>query len=168
MKTTHSHQHLSDYHKKLAASAAASGGKRGIGELELVKSVAIPARQVAQKAGATPDDPGATSSRQTIALGNATTEDGNVVIRFFDELVDLYAGGAGFFFLTDEEIVVFSQKGKIATYAVRKILQDNERAVKVRKALISRASSPKTLETFLYYLMQLTIILKSLELVVRT
>jgi len=149
LNTNDSGQGLSDYHKRLAASAAASGGKRGNGEVELVKPVAVPATSILAKDGATPDDPGATPSQHTISLGDTSNHDGNVAVRPFDELVDLYAGGAGVFFLTDEEIIVLAQKGKIAVYALEKILQDNERAVKVRRALISRASSTKTLESSL-------------------
>ncbi|KAG2180335.1 hypothetical protein INT44_003337 [Umbelopsis vinacea] len=49
--------------------------------------------------------------------------------------------------LNDEEILQLCQAGKIAPYALEKVLQDFERAVKVRRSLISRASMTKTLET---------------------
>ncbi|KAG8987565.1 3-hydroxy-3-methylglutaryl-coenzyme A (HMG-CoA) reductase isozyme, partial [Tulasnella sp. 427] len=48
--------------------------------------------------------------------------------------------------LNDEEIILLSQKGKIAPYALEKILGDMTRAVKIRRALISRSSTTKTLE----------------------
>lgn len=48
--------------------------------------------------------------------------------------------------LNDEEILQLCQAGKIAPYALEKVLQDFERAVKVRRSLISRASMTKTLE----------------------
>ncbi|KNZ44216.1 3-hydroxy-3-methylglutaryl-CoA reductase [Puccinia sorghi] len=49
--------------------------------------------------------------------------------------------------LTDEEIVVLVQQGKVAAYALEKVLKDLTRAVRIRRALISRASLTKTLET---------------------
>jgi len=48
--------------------------------------------------------------------------------------------------LNDEEVILLSQNGKIAAYALEKMLGDNERAVLIRRALISRASKTKTLE----------------------
>ncbi|CAM0136925.1 3-hydroxy-3-methylglutaryl-coenzyme A (HMG-CoA) reductase isozyme [Umbelopsis sp. WA50703] len=48
--------------------------------------------------------------------------------------------------VSDEEVIQLCQSGKIAPYALEKILQDFERAVKVRRSLISRASMTKTLE----------------------
>ncbi|KAN0065844.1 3-hydroxy-3-methylglutaryl-coenzyme A (HMG-CoA) reductase isozyme [Thecaphora frezii] len=74
---------------------------------------------------------------------------GEHVVRPFEELVEIYAGGAGVFFLSDEEIILLGQKGKIAAYALEKVLQDHERAVRIRRALVSRASTSKTLESSL-------------------
>ncbi|CAO3642468.1 unnamed protein product [Mucor hiemalis] len=51
--------------------------------------------------------------------------------------------------LSDEEIILLVQKGKMASYALEKVLGDLERAVSVRRALISRASITQTLETSL-------------------
>jgi hydroxymethylglutaryl-CoA reductase (NADPH) len=48
--------------------------------------------------------------------------------------------------LNDEEVILLAQNGKIAAYALEKMLGDNERAVLIRRALISRASRTKTLE----------------------
>ncbi|EIW77096.1 hypothetical protein CONPUDRAFT_62715 [Coniophora puteana RWD-64-598 SS2] len=48
--------------------------------------------------------------------------------------------------LNDEEIVLLAQNGKIAAYALEKVLGDFERAVSVRRSLISRATSTGTLE----------------------
>ncbi|KAI8338669.1 3-hydroxy-3-methylglutaryl coenzyme A reductase [Chlamydoabsidia padenii] len=49
--------------------------------------------------------------------------------------------------LTDEEVITLVQSGKMASYALEKILGDLERAVSIRRALISRASVTKTLES---------------------
>ncbi|RCH84496.1 3-hydroxy-3-methylglutaryl-coenzyme A (HMG-CoA) reductase isozyme, partial [Rhizopus stolonifer] len=51
--------------------------------------------------------------------------------------------------LTDEEVILLVQKGKMAPYALERVLGDLERAVSIRRALVSRASITKTLETSL-------------------
>ncbi|CDS02634.1 hypothetical protein LRAMOSA00039 [Lichtheimia ramosa] len=48
--------------------------------------------------------------------------------------------------LNDEEVIALVQHGKLASYALEKVLGDLTRAVRVRRALISRASVTKTLE----------------------
>lgn len=49
--------------------------------------------------------------------------------------------------LSDEEIISVVQSGKMAPYALEKVLGDFERAVHIRRALISRDSLTKTLES---------------------
>lgn len=49
--------------------------------------------------------------------------------------------------LNDEEIISLVQSGKMASYALEKVLGDFTRAVRIRRAIISRASITKTLET---------------------
>nr|ODO00862.1 hydroxymethylglutaryl-CoA reductase (NADPH) [Cryptococcus depauperatus CBS 7855] len=67
--------------------------------------------------------------------------------RPFNECVDIYAGGVGAHLLSDEEIVMLVQKGKIASYALEKAFKNNlARAVRIRRAVISRASLTRTLE----------------------
>ncbi|KAJ7695427.1 hydroxymethylglutaryl-coenzyme A reductase-domain-containing protein [Mycena rosella] len=72
------------------------------------------------------------------------------------ELVALLASApksSGLKELSDEEVVLLAQTGKIAGYALEKVLAPAqeaaglERAVRVRRALISRASLTQTLET---------------------
>ncbi|CAO3617614.1 unnamed protein product [Cunninghamella blakesleeana] len=48
--------------------------------------------------------------------------------------------------LYDEEVISLVQAGKVAPYALEKTLGDLERAVSIRRSLISRASTTKTLE----------------------
>ncbi|ORX50128.1 3-hydroxy-3-methylglutaryl coenzyme A reductase [Hesseltinella vesiculosa] len=48
--------------------------------------------------------------------------------------------------LADEEVIRLVQAGKLAPYALEKVLGDLERAVVIRRALISRSSITKTLE----------------------
>lgn len=66
--------------------------------------------------------------------------------RSFDEIVEVYANGNGAFLLTDEEVILLVQKGKLAAYALEKTLQNHQRAVRIRRAVISRSSITKTLE----------------------
>ncbi|GAA5916833.1 uncharacterized protein JCM6883_002386 [Sporobolomyces salmoneus] len=66
--------------------------------------------------------------------------------RDLESCVKIFDGGAGAILLNDEEIILMVQKGKIAAYALEKLLKDHERAVAIRRALISRASARKTLE----------------------
>lgn len=114
--------------------------------MEAVKKSDVQPSSEGNGAVATPGQRG-----QQIRLQDATYvgPDGEAVVRPLEELIEIYAGGAGIFFLTDEEIITLSQHGKIAAYALEKVLQDHERAVRVRRALVSRASHTKTLESSL-------------------
>ncbi|GAA6030905.1 hypothetical protein JCM8097_008929 [Rhodosporidiobolus ruineniae] len=75
--------------------------------------------------------------------------------RELETCVKIFDGGNGAQLLNDEEIIMLVQKGKIAAYALEKLLKDYERAVAIRRALVSRASARKTLETsdlpFMHY-----------------
>ncbi|CAO1630431.1 unnamed protein product [Jaminaea pallidilutea] len=75
--------------------------------------------------------------------------DGRTDTRPFEQILEIYAGGGGVFMLNDEEIVTLAQKGKIAAYALEKTLQDPARAVRIRRALVSRSSITGTLESSL-------------------
>jgi hydroxymethylglutaryl-CoA reductase (NADPH) len=66
--------------------------------------------------------------------------------RPFEECVELYAGGIGANNLSDEEVILLVEKGKIAPYALEKALKNLERAVRIRRAVISRVSLTQTLE----------------------
>ncbi|KAL4267847.1 3-hydroxy-3-methylglutaryl coenzyme A reductase [Pleurotus pulmonarius] len=77
----------------------------------------------------------------------------HVVIRSLKECVDIYENGpkpaaVALSMLNDEEVIMLCQNGKIAAYALEKVLGSTEleRAVRIRRALISRASATKTLE----------------------
>ncbi|KAH8101970.1 3-hydroxy-3-methylglutaryl-coenzyme A reductase [Cristinia sonorae] len=72
-------------------------------------------------------------------------------IRSLEECVDIFENGprpvsASLALLNDEEVILLAQTGKIAAYALEKMLGDFDRAVTIRRALISRASRTKTLE----------------------
>ncbi|KAL5476995.1 HMG1 [Sanghuangporus weigelae] len=71
--------------------------------------------------------------------------------RPLEECLDIFENGPrpvqeSLKLLNDEEVIMLSQAGKIQAYALEKMLGDFERAVRIRRALISRASRTKTLE----------------------
>jgi len=71
--------------------------------------------------------------------------------RSLEECIDIFENGprpvsVSLSMLNDEEVILLAQNGKIAAYALEKVLGDLERAVFIRRALISRASSTQTLE----------------------
>ncbi|KAJ8474611.1 hypothetical protein ONZ51_g7113 [Trametes cubensis] len=75
-------------------------------------------------------------------------------VRSLAECVDIFENGprpvsVALQMLNDEEVILLAQTGKIAPYALEKLLGDLDRAVRIRRALISRASRTKTLETSL-------------------
>ncbi|PCH44816.1 3-hydroxy-3-methylglutaryl-coenzyme A reductase [Wolfiporia cocos MD-104 SS10] len=92
------------------------------------------------------------------SLPSSDTESGDLKVsrrdgmRTLEECIDMFENGprpvsVALSLLADEEVIMLAQNGKIAPYALEKVLGDLERAVLVRRALISRASKTKTLET---------------------
>jgi hydroxymethylglutaryl-CoA reductase (NADPH) len=73
----------------------------------------------------------------------------SAIIRPLDECVEIFAGGVGANNLSDEEVIFLVQKGKIAPYALEKSLKNLDRAVRIRRAVVSRSSMTKTLEASL-------------------
>ncbi|KAF9136729.1 3-hydroxy-3-methylglutaryl-coenzyme A (HMG-CoA) reductase isozyme [Mortierella sp. GBA39] len=71
------------------------------------------------------------------------------MVRPVDECIALIKSPAGATALSDEEMVMLVTNNKIPSYALEKTLGDLTRAVKIRRALISRATHTKTLETSL-------------------
>ena len=67
-------------------------------------------------------------------------------LRPFEEILEIFENGPrpvanSLAMLNDEEVVLLSQKGKIAAYALEKMLGDNERAVLIRRSLICKPRS---------------------------
>lgn len=89
-------------------------------------------------------------STSEISLVSATSSDGNLVgiagRRQVDECWEIYNNGLGALDLSDEEVILLVEKGKIPGYSLERGLKDLERAVRVRRAVISRASITRTLE----------------------
>ncbi|TFY54330.1 hypothetical protein EVJ58_g8927 [Rhodofomes roseus] len=74
-----------------------------------------------------------------------------LAMRTLEECIEIFDNGpkpvsVALSMLNDEEVILLAQNGKIAPYALEKVLGDLERAVLVRRALISRASKTKSLE----------------------
>ncbi|BGP57886.1 3-hydroxy-3-methylglutaryl-coenzyme A (HMG-CoA) reductase isozyme [Rhodotorula sphaerocarpa] len=92
-----------------------------------------------------PTPPRLKLSPSTVALVSSQPEVPETP-RDLDTCVKIFNGGEGTMLLNDEEIILLVQKGKMAAYALEKLLQDHVRAVAIRRALISRASARKTLE----------------------
>lgn len=76
-------------------------------------------------------------------------------VRSFEECLDVFENGPrplskSLALLNDEEIILLATKGKVAAYALEKVLGNGpaelERAVRIRRALVSRASLTKSLE----------------------
>lgn len=66
-------------------------------------------------------------------------------IRSLEECIEVFENGprpvsVSLSMLNDEEVILLSQNGKIAAYALEKTLGDNERAVSIRRALICKSS----------------------------
>lgn len=82
------------------------------------------------------DDNESHSETPTVNL-IAATPDSNV-IRPLDDVAAIFDHGKGCDAVTDEEVILLVQKGKVAAYALEKLLKDNLRAVRIRRALICK------------------------------
>ncbi|KZT70396.1 hypothetical protein DAEQUDRAFT_725287 [Daedalea quercina L-15889] len=106
-------------------------------------------REAAIRAPLTPAE---TSSPGSDREGSPFQKESNrVAMRSLEECIEIFENGpkpvsVALSLLNDEEVVLLAQNGKIAPYALEKVLGDLQRAVQVRRALISRASKTKTLE----------------------
>ncbi|KAF8732615.1 hypothetical protein AX14_004163 [Amanita brunnescens Koide BX004] len=105
----------------------------------------------AQLALAPPSPDPSTSSSTQDSEGVSPLQE--VHVRSLSECVDVFENGPrpvseSLALLNDEEVILLTQTGKIAPYALEKVMGPKalERAVKIRRAIISRASLTKTLE----------------------
>ena len=80
-------------------------------------------------------------------LANGYANGGLAGRRPLDECVEIFAGGIGANSLSDEEVILLVEKGKVAPYALEKALKNLDRAVRIRRAVISRSSLTATLES---------------------
>lgn len=80
---------------------------------------------------------------------SAVAKESWALVRPMEECMSIVKSPAGAAAVSDEEIVMLVNNNKIQSYALEKTLGDLTRAVKIRRALISRATHTKTLETSL-------------------
>jgi hydroxymethylglutaryl-CoA reductase (NADPH) len=87
------------------------------------------------------------------ADNESSSSSSNVHVRTLADCVDIFESkqkpaSENLALLNDEEVILLTQCGKVAPYALEKVLGPKalERAVKIRRAIISRASLTKTLE----------------------
>ncbi|KIK70184.1 hypothetical protein GYMLUDRAFT_151023 [Collybiopsis luxurians FD-317 M1] len=93
------------------------------------------------------------SSDASSSSDNDDSSKPSETVRSLEECIDIFDNGprpvsVALTLLNDEEVILLAQNGKIAAYALEKVLGNTEyeRAVRIRRALISRASATKTLE----------------------
>ena len=105
-----------------------------------VRVRATPPRSIALP---TPQFSGASTPEVMTRGTPVTTEKEKMLVevhgaeRSFEECLSIFESGPdGVDALSDEEIIMLAQKGKIAAYALEKVLRNFDRAVKVRRALI--------------------------------
>ncbi|KAJ7115526.1 hydroxymethylglutaryl-coenzyme A reductase-domain-containing protein [Mycena crocata] len=109
-----------------------------------------PARKV--RALETPDDTPSSEDADADAEDSSSLEREPRPIAELIELLARTPKSEGLRGLSDEEVVLLGQAGKIAPYALEKVLAPAqeaaglERAVRIRRALVSRASLTQTLE----------------------
>jgi len=80
---------------------------------------------------------------QSTAIVRTTESKEKLPPRSLDECIDIFENGprpvqASLATLNDEEVVLLAQNGKVAPYALEKVLGDLERAVVIRRALICK------------------------------
>ncbi|KAJ4468808.1 hydroxymethylglutaryl-CoA reductase [Lentinula aciculospora] len=93
------------------------------------------------------------SSSPDASSSSASDSDDNEIVRSLEECIEIFENGprpvsVALSLLNDEEVILLAQNGKIAAYALEKVLGNTEyeRAVRIRRALISRASATQSLE----------------------
>ncbi|KAG7091853.1 hypothetical protein E1B28_008255 [Marasmius oreades] len=93
------------------------------------------------------------SSSHSAGDSNESDNESEEVVRSLEECINIFEKGVGpvntrLSLLNDEEVILLCQNGKIAAHSLEKVLgnAELERAVRIRRALISRASVTKTLE----------------------
>lgn len=86
-------------------------------------------------------DTPATTVLDETDIETPTVPQDSTIVRGLDEIHTIFAAGKGADLVSDEEVILLVQKGKIAAYALEKLLKDNMRAVKIRRALICKLAA---------------------------
>ncbi|CAE6375348.1 unnamed protein product [Rhizoctonia solani] len=133
-----------DEEKKEESKPVVNGRPHGALQVDTGCDMPVPVPQPSPS-----PEPPVTREREEIAintpLGTPSGEKPSIGRREYDEVLAIFEAD-GPSTLTDEEVILLGQRGKIAPYALEKVLGDFERAVRIRRALISRSSATKTLE----------------------
>jgi len=141
---------LEDVDRKLKAAAVAStpASRR----LTITPATIAAAKKTSTITNGNPTPPSSSSDASSSELDAGSMEVEN--IRSLEECMDIFDNGPrplseSLSLLNDEEVILLAQNGKIAAYALEKVLGmgELERAVRIRRALISRASRTQTLES---------------------
>lgn len=131
---------------RLMGAHLIEGWQRGDGEVDGARTpTESTAKAAAAAAAAAPPAP-ADRAVHGAPMAPPAPLAGNAPARPLERVLETYDGGAGAALLSDEEVIMLVQSGALPAYALEKKLQDFERAVRVRRAVISRSSSSKTLE----------------------
>ncbi|KAH9913104.1 uncharacterized protein B0H18DRAFT_1088202 [Fomitopsis serialis] len=123
-----------------------------VAPVTFVAAATVPPAHLREAAIRAPLTPAETSSPTSDPESSPfRKESSRVSTRTLEECIEIFENGpkpvsVALSLLNDEEVILLAQNGKIAPYALEKVLGDLERAVHVRRALISRASKTKTLE----------------------
>ncbi|CAE6405861.1 unnamed protein product, partial [Rhizoctonia solani] len=133
-----------DEEKKEEPKPVANGRLNGTLQIDTGSDVPVPVPEPSPS-----PEPPVVKEREEVAintpLGTPSGEKPSIGRREYDEVLQIFEA-EGPSSLTDEEVILLGQRGKIAPYALEKVLGDFERAVRIRRALISRSSATKTLE----------------------
>lgn len=110
-----------------------------------VAPVPLAAEPIATPRVTSPTD--SSASPELPSLPELPRRDDSEPVRSLEECIQIFESSpTAVRQLSNEEVIQLAQAGKIAAYALEKVLGDFERAVVVRRALISRASATNTLE----------------------
>ncbi|KAG0213713.1 3-hydroxy-3-methylglutaryl-coenzyme A (HMG-CoA) reductase isozyme [Mortierella sp. GBA30] len=126
---------------KIAAAATVTAHGRKASVTASTSSVKIQPTHV-QKVESLPEP-------KAVVESSLVREGDWALVRPAEECLSLIKSEAGPRAVTDEELLMLVNSNKLPSYALEKTLGDLTRAVKIRRALISRATHTKTLETSL-------------------
>lgn len=125
---------------ELSSDSNTINGRSGISTATLEKPIVQISSVSSTTASSSVISDNGASTPATTAIDS---EDGAVFpakARPFEDCAKLFDDGQAFM-LSDEEIIILVQRGKVAAYSLEKLLKDHQRAVRIRRALICELSS---------------------------
>ncbi|KAJ2924310.1 hypothetical protein H1R20_g12784, partial [Candolleomyces eurysporus] len=113
----------------------------------------LKAARLVDPAESLPTPPSSNSSGSASPPEHGEEYEESYFLRSFEECVAIYddpsrSKSESLALLSDEEVILLSERGKVAVYALEKLfgMDELERAVRIRRAIVSRASDTKSLE----------------------